>query len=732
MPLARIQHGTVARQREQRLFWLSLACGALLIALAGPFLLGLIYVHDDLGAFHLPLRAFYASCLLFGERFDWMPHLFNGFYLTGEGQAGTYHPLHWILYRWLPFTTAFNLNILLSYPAMLAGSYCFLRRRVRRPDAALFGALLFTFSGFNLLHFAHMNAVAVVAHLPWLLWAIDIALRTHDRRRAVAAELLIVLLTASQLLLGYPQYVWYSLLAEITFGLLLFAGTSLPKRRVWGLAFAGLLGLLIGSVQFLPTVDALFSSARRETDASFAGWGSLAPINLIQFVAPYVSSTRVAGQNTHELGLYLGAVPLLLVAWLLTPRAEPGCRRRFGWIAACCAGGALLLALGTYGPLHAVVSRLPLVGNFRFPCRAIVLVHGALAIAAAAAWLDLSRRIEQQRVARWSLLAPLWGLVGLSVVASLWAVLSWDPQYLASWPLIVTGPLLMGLAAFLISAAARGSHVALIAAALLAAVDLGVYGLSYSVYPHVTTFDRYLAQAELPPGTPHDRFAGDLVAVDESALRLGDQALLAGFRRADGYLGLEPARRLDYEQRPALQLSGVRWVARTAIDDVAQWTTTDDAWLEVADPLPRARCVSRSYYDLNPAAALSRVPLDQSAIVQHQLFLDGSTPAEVEIVTDRPGRIELRVEPPSKQLLVLSETFHRGWRAEINGRPAEVLRVNGDFLGCLVDRQTKQVSWTFRPASLRYGWWMTFFGVVATGCFATVRFHQTRSTDRIS
>ena len=79
----------------------------------------------------------------------------------------------------------------------------------------MFGGLLFAFSSFNLLHFVHPNAVAVIAHVPWLLWAIDVALADSRRRRVAVATALIALLTGSQLLLGYPQYVWFSLMAEV-------------------------------------------------------------------------------------------------------------------------------------------------------------------------------------------------------------------------------------------------------------------------------------------------------------------------------------------------------------------------------------------------------------------------------------------------------------------------------------------------------------------------------------
>ena len=56
--------------------------------LAAPFFLGRVYVADDLGEFHLPLRNFYAEQLSRGQPFDWMSSLFGGFYVAGEGQLG--------------------------------------------------------------------------------------------------------------------------------------------------------------------------------------------------------------------------------------------------------------------------------------------------------------------------------------------------------------------------------------------------------------------------------------------------------------------------------------------------------------------------------------------------------------------------------------------------------------------------------------------------------------------
>ena len=65
---------------------------------------------------------------------------------------------------------------------------------------------------------------------------------TTHRRREAAALAGIALLTASQLLLGYPQYVWFSLLAEGAYVLGTSRRGAEPRPRtawwVWPLPWA--------------------------------------------------------------------------------------------------------------------------------------------------------------------------------------------------------------------------------------------------------------------------------------------------------------------------------------------------------------------------------------------------------------------------------------------------------------------------------------------------------------
>ncbi|MBX3411842.1 MAG: YfhO family protein [Pirellulales bacterium] len=711
------QQTTRETNAERRLFDVVLvACALLLVALALPFVRGEVYTHDDLGAMHLPLRAFYATCLAQGDAFDWLPHLYGGVYLTGEGQTGSYHPFHLLLYRWLPFAAAFDLELISSYVWMLVGSYLFLARRLRQRAAALFGALLFTFSGFNLLHLAHMNGVAVVAHLPWLLWTTDWLLTAQKGWRVVAAESATVLLFASQLLLGYPQYVWFNTLALVAFaGYLAYLGeVRRGAWRWWAIALG--LGVLAGGVQLLPSFDALEHAARREASPEYAHWGSLAPVNVVQLVAPYLTRTRVVGQNTHELGLYAGAVTFLLALWLaVSSRCRP-VARLFGRAALGLACVALILAMGQYGLVYELQTMLPLVGSFRFPCRAIVLVHFALAVAAAVAFAELWRLADRREEIPRREQVAIWSGTALSLLAILYAWLAWDHVYLASLPLMLAGPTLFFFAGVAISLLLRRGRLGAHLLVWLAALDVGVYGLSYSVWPHAATLSDYVAAQATPPGKAGDRFAGDLARYHEVTLRLGDQALLAGWQRIDGYLGLEPARELDYRQLPALRLANVRWVARSdAAEQITGLTRHDAQWFELANPLPRVRCVSQAIVDRHPRSAVNGVALDRTAVVEEPLELESGTPGRAALVAERPGQLDLSVEAPGRQLLVIAESFHRGWQATIDERPAPVLRTNGDFMGVVVPAGRHEVALRFRPPSLRGGVALSLLGLMLAG-----------------
>lgn len=694
--------------------WSLLAGAVLLVIMISPVLAGRIYTFNDLGDFHLPFRVFYSEQVAQQESFVWTPQIFCGYYVAGEGQVGMFHPWHLLLYAVFPVRLAFACEVVGNYPLIFAGAYLFLRRRLRRRDAALFGGLLFTFGSFNLLHFVHVNAIAVVAHIPWLLWAMDVMVLDTGRRRVTAAQVGVALLTGSQMLLGYPQYVWFSLLAEV--GYLLFVcldrrhpadGSCLERpvvvRRCVGWAFAKAAGLLIGGIQLVPTMDVLQDSVRHSVSADYANWGSLHPLNLVQLVAPYLFATRVVGRNTHELGVYLGAVPLMLVVWLLCQHRQLGLLRRFNWAIAAMGLLALWLALGKYGLLYSLQRWLPIVGGFRCPCRYVMLFQFAASVMAAIAFLLLLRQRERNEPIAWSKLKPLVIPVMLSVVA---AVAPWvfsNIKVFGSTRAVLLGPLLIGMAALLVALLAHGVRWAPAALILFAAADLGLYGLSYAVFPGTIKPSEQIANMSTPPGWPLGRVLMNPEPVGEKGVHYDNKILLTGWDRADGYTGLEPQKRLDYRKLAALRVAGVRWVMKNELTVMLPGLIPQGSWFEVPDPLPQAYLVSAVRQSSRPAEDITKIPVETTALVESPLELPTGEPGIATLYGDRPGRMEIWVECSTPQLLVVSQRYHPGWQAVVEGETREVLRVNGDFMGCVVQPGEHRVQLTFQPRSLRYG-----------------------------
>ena len=70
---------------------------------------------------------------------------------------------------------------------------------------------------------------------------------------------------------------------------------------------------------------------------------------------------------------------------------------------------------------------------------------------------------------------------------------------------------------------------------------------------------------------------------------------------------------------------------------------------------------------------------------------------------DRPGQLVAEVDAPGRRVLAFTERFHDGWSATIDGAPLQTVRVEEDFLGCVVDAGVHRVTLRFMPKSFVYG-----------------------------
>jgi len=180
---------------------------------------------------------------------------------------------------------------------------------------------------------------------------------------------------------------------------------------------------------------------------------------------------------------------------------------------------------------------------------------------------------------------------------------------------------------------------------------------------------------------------------------------------------------------PALDLLGVRWFVTNGLPPaeikvmerhgfrVVQREAFFLLWERPAPPL--ARMVHDVDVVADPAARLSRLrgdyPLAERAMLETPV--DGlgrpAGPAEVRVEAREQTRVEVSVRGDADGLLVLGDPWYPQWRVEVDGRPAELLRVDHAFRGVRVPAGDHRVVFTYQDRALQAG--LVLSGLTALG-----------------
>jgi hypothetical protein len=695
-------------------------CALALAALFWPALQRRVFVYSDLGHFSLPIRMFLARNLEQGITPLWMPDLFCGYYAHGDGQNGIFHPVRWLLYRSLPLSEAFNLECLIPFPLALAGIALFLRRLALPASAAMLGGLTFAFSPYLTLRLAHLNAIEVLAHLGWVLLAID-ALQSGDPRARVRGVIGAAVATGSMFLIGYPAAIASVWGLAVAYAL----GTAIARRRVGSLAaVAGALalGVLLGAIQWLPTWDQISLSQRADPSYEYLTHLSLHPLNLLSALAPWLFRGHIYSDPWYdpvEEVFYFGPVVPIAAAWLIVRWRQLGALRPLLAALGAISAVALLLALGKYTPVYRYFVALPLVDLLRVPARYTIALYLAGAIVAAVAFADLlhSDRPEAPRRAGRIWLVPiasaLLALAALALRARLPRAIA---DQLAGPGWIALGPLGFALAAGLWTAAARGARAAAVGLVALALADHAGYAASVWWSETPRAIADYRAGIALPPVPAPLRVATP--GYFDMPWRKGDRvlywsstALIAnGAQLVSGYAPIVPATRLDYAKAASLRVAG------------AGALQAEDRAISLPGALPRVRLVASAQASDDPRRDIEKIDVAETALVEAPLALGAGPPGSARSEREVPDSIEVAAQAPARQLLVLAESYHEGWRATVDGRDAPVLRVNGDFMGVALDAGAHRVAFSFAPRSFAVGRAISLAGlavVLALALYAT-------------
>jgi hypothetical protein len=78
-------------------------------------------------------------------------------------------------------------------------------------------------------------------------------------------------------------------------------------------------------------------------------------------------------------------------------------------------------------------------------------------------------------------------------------------------------------------------------------------------------------------------------------------------------------------------------------------------------------------------------------------------PGRAEIIGRTPNRVQVATDSFTASLLVLADNYYPGWRAEVDGRAARIMRVNYNQRGVALPAGRHVVTFSYQPASVLIG-----------------------------
>jgi Bacterial membrane protein YfhO len=184
-----------------------------------------------------------------------------------------------------------------------------------------------------------------------------------------------------------------------------------------------------------------------------------------------------------------------------------------------------------------------------------------------------------------------------------------------------------------------------------------------------------------------------------------------GFPLRTEWLKKETVASADESVAPQEKARVSRWKPLLELGNVAIFENTrmlPRAWVAAGELVATGEEQLSIIRSGKTPAGASWNPLEQ-ALVETRTGLDYAKVGEsaegrvAEVTRSESGRIELKTESAAPSLLVLAENHYPGWRASVDGRTAEIVRVNYNQRGVALPAGKHLVTFVYRPISVLVG-----------------------------
>jgi hypothetical protein len=677
----------------------------------------------------------------------WNPYVFSGIPFVANIQASLFYPLGFLYYL-LPPERAYVYSTVLHCMLGAGFMYLFMRSLAVSVLGCVLSSLVFTYNGYFMAHL-YAGHLSFVQSYIWVPLIFLLQQRSFDRIDGRTWILVTGLVLGVQILGGFPQVSFYTILALVARGLHHF----FPKVRTMevreGILAAGrialpvVLGFLTAAVQVLPTAElARLSTRAGGLSYLFATDDSLQPWDLIAVLLPDIFGNVVDGTywgsveawHFWESCAYLGVLPLALL--LLAKGRGP--QRSLQLFFAVVAFSALFIALGKYNPLYPLFYHCMGFRYFRIPAQILFLFIFSISVLTGMR-LDLAPGMwsRWRKAIQWILVVILvggylvflsglhWGgfafLSGLQRLAIDSVSSSFDLQKAYGRALLsgerVTLFLCLFLAILLLRRANRIRFpVYAVLCIAIAAVDLWSFSRPF-VKPYTLTGSR--AKESLVAGLSRDPVQGRvLAAVPEFHANDG---LTYGFPSLLGYDPLNIRRYIRFIQASQDEPPGDETVQISRLNKPFSPLLRQLNLRQIASD---GRIIDMQREGAYGTFSAGAVLLEPERILSYLKSPDFKPEEVVVLEPDYAG--EFPVPPPGGRLeadwkivhyandairlkvsvghpcfLVLSEVFYPGWIAEVDGERSPLLRGNYLFRVLKLEQGEHDVflrfvSWPFR------------------------------------
>lgn len=532
----------------------------------------------------------------------------------------------------------------------------------------------------------------------------------------------------------------------------------------------------ISAVELVPAAEfAKHSDRPSKLPYEFVVSDSMPPEKFIAFVAPdffgNVLDSTYWGRESWWNTTALVSVPLVLLA----PLAFLSRHRKSAGALAGVLLVSSVLAMGYFTPVFRILyDVMPVVGRFRNPARFMGLVCFAVAMLGALGFDALFAPSSLRSLRKYAIFPAGVGIgifacaLFLHVTApesDLWQSLTraWGNQ--SAIELLFSGALRAVVIRSLVRAAGLcvlTAVVVLMSTARKIPAWIPAAALAVMVF-----LDLYGANRQFIMGMPEDEYLLPEDLVEFVKRRVGpyrvgmrarfpernaaDRAMLYGLHNAFGYEGQIPGRyaqylanaapenhplAVSYSQSildfglPATRLFGVKYLIQFPDEEPSAriryplvFQSGDFSVFEITAALPRAFLVSEVVEaedeetlkllrsgDFDPASAAI---IPRGSRLPFPLERGDGFAGTAEFRKDDPARVVLDVDARRDSLLVLTDTYFPGWRAWIDGQPAEMIRTNYLFRSVATPAGRHVVELEYRPLSIRVGAVLTGVSVIA-------------------